>query len=73
MTPNPVLPIRQRATHRFQKSLGAELTRLYSAVLAEPPPESFLRLLAQADRLALPKAPNPPPSTTPRSKLTLFG
>jgi hypothetical protein len=65
--------MRQRATHRFQKALGAELTRLYSAVLAEPPPDAFLCLLAQADRLALPTAPNPPPSTTPRSKLTLFG
>jgi hypothetical protein len=73
MTTSPVLPIRQRSTHRFQKALGADLTRLYSAALAAPPPEAFLRLLAEADRLALPKAPQSPPSTTPRSKLSLFG
>ena len=72
MTTAPVSPIRQHAAYRFQKAFGAQLTHLYTAVLAEPPPETFLRLLSEADRLALPKAPKPPPLRTPRSKLTLF-
>ena len=72
MIVNSVSPMRQRANLRLQKALGAQLTRLYSAVVTEPPPETFLRLLAEADRLASLKAPKPHPPTTPRSKLTLF-
>jgi hypothetical protein len=72
MTTSPVSPIRQRADHRFQKALGAQLTRLYSAVLAEPPPAAFLCLLGEVDGLALPKAIEPAPPVRARLKLSLF-
>jgi hypothetical protein len=73
MITSPVSPIPQRANQRFQKALGVQLTRLYAVELAEPPSATFLCLLAEADRLGLPEALKPHPSTTPRSKLTLFG
>jgi hypothetical protein len=72
MTASPVSPIQLRAAYRFQKALGAQLTRLSSAALAESPPKTFLRLLEEADRLALPKAIEPAPPPRARSKLSLF-
>jgi hypothetical protein len=72
MNANPSSPTRQRSEHRFQKALGVQLMRHYQATASEPTSEAYLRLLADADRIALLKAPRPQASTTPHSRLTLF-
>ena len=51
MVNSPTPTLRQREARFQQKSIGRELRAFYHNAVAEPPPESFLQLLAEADRM----------------------
>jgi hypothetical protein len=56
-TPGPVHSL-QDARLR-QKRIGKALSQVYAAMVSEEPPQAFLELLAQADRVQRNRAPQP--------------